>query len=98
MYSNDTGASPKTSKTKTDGAVETFVYSLGGATEQLLHLFHEMDIDSAEHLDWLCQMQEDYWDEVKDYLLRNGVKLFHWLVVKKGLRDRAAALKAHAAS
>lgn len=69
--------------------------SLGGPSDRLIQLFYEMEIDNAEHLDWLCTMQEDYWDDVKDYLLRNGVKLFHWLVVKKGLRDRAAALAAN---
>lgn len=83
---------------KSDDAVETFVRSLGGPSEQLIQLFYEMEIDNAERLDWLCKMQEDYWTDVKDYLLRNGVKLFHWLVVKKGLRDRAAALPANVES
>ena len=97
VYSNGTHGSPATSKLRaSDGVVEAFMRSLGGPSDRLIQLFYEMEIDNAEHLDWLCTMQEDYWEDVKDYLLRNGVKLFHWLVVKKGLRDRAAALAASA--
>ena len=72
--------------------MEAFIRSLAVPTEQFIQLFYEMEIDSAERVDWLCTQQEDYWADVKDYLLRNGVKLFHWLVIKKGLRDRAVAL------
>ena len=94
IFSSGSIGSPSTSKLKSGAAVEAFVHSLGGPKDQLLQLFYEMEIDSAEHLDQLCTMPEDYWEDVKNYLLGHGVKLFHWLVVKKGLRDRARALAA----
>ena len=92
VYSIGTVGSPSTPRVKSDEAVEIFLRGLGGPSDHLLQLFHEMEIDKAEHLDWLCQQQEDYWDDVKDYLLKKGVSLFHWLVVKKGLRERKAAM------
>ena len=94
VYSNTASRSPLAARTQSDGAIEAFVCSLGGPSEQLLELFYEMELDSAERLDWLCRQQEDYWNDVKEFMLRKGVKLFHWLVVKKGLRERAAALAA----
>lgn len=98
-YSNDAVASPTVTRRKSDPAVEEFIRSLRSCpTELLLQLFREMEIDSAEHLDWLCSMPEDFWDDVKDYLLRRGVSLFHWLVIKKGFRDHAAAIAALADS
>ncbi|GJE89484.1 hypothetical protein PsYK624_055850 [Phanerochaete sordida] len=95
VYSNTVPHSPLTTRTKMDGAIATFVRGLGGGpSDQLLEVFCDMEIDSAERLDWLCQQEGDYWEDVKDYMLQKGVKLFHWLVVKKGLRERAAALAA----
>jgi hypothetical protein len=92
VYSNGTDSSSSISRVKSDQTIEVFIRSLGGPTDHLLQLFREMEIDSAEHLNWICQQQEDYWDDVKDYLLKKGVSLFHWLVVKKGLRERKASL------
>lgn len=92
IYSNGTNGSPLVSRTKYDDAVEAFIGNLGGPTHQLLQLFHEMEIDNAEHLNWLCLQPEDFWDDVKDYMLRKGISLFHWLLVKKGLRERKAGL------
>ena len=75
-----------------DCPVDAFLRSLDSPCEELLPFFYEMEIDTAEHLDKLCGMPEDYWDEVKTYLQGHGVSLFRWLIVKKGLRDRAATL------
>lgn len=92
VYSNTVSRSPLTTRSKLDSTVERFVRSLGGPSDQLVEIFCDTEIDSEERLNWLCLQEEDYWNDVKDYMLRKGVKLFHWLVVKKGLRDRAAAL------
>ncbi|EKM61586.1 uncharacterized protein PHACADRAFT_248274 [Phanerochaete carnosa HHB-10118-sp] len=97
-YSNTVSYSPLTARAKSEDTVEAFVRSLGGPSEQLLEVFYDIELDSAERLDWLCRQQEDYWNDVKDYMLHKGVKLFHWLVVKKGLRERAATLAASAES
>ena len=79
-----------------DCAVDAFLRGLGSSCSDLLPIFYEMEIDTAEHLDQLCKMSEDYWDEVKNFLQRRGVSLFRWLIIKKGLRDRATALGAQA--
>ncbi|KAJ3558774.1 hypothetical protein NM688_g718 [Phlebia brevispora] len=74
-------------------AVATFLNGLERPCGHLLPFFQEMEIDSAENLNILCGMDEDMWEEVKSYLLKKGMSLLQWLIVKRGLRDRAAALR-----
>lgn len=77
---------------KLDSAVEEFLQGLLSPSGHLVQYFYEMEIDTEEHLDQLCRMDEGLWDEVKIYLLAKGVTLFRWLVIKKGMKERAARL------
>lgn len=85
-------ASPPLQPTRADCAVEAFLNDLESPSGHLLQYFYEMEIDTESNLDHVCRMDERMWEEVKTYLLGKGVSLFRWLVVKKGLKDRAASL------
>ncbi|KAJ3558773.1 hypothetical protein NM688_g719 [Phlebia brevispora] len=73
-------------------AVAIFLGGLMRPCTQLLPYFQQMGINSGENLDDICVM-DGGWDEVKSYLLERGVTLYQWLIVRRGLRERASQLR-----
>ena len=83
--------SPSLSSGLSHDPVEAFLFSLKRPCAHVAYILRGYGLVSAEDLDALCRMQE-YWSEVGQYLLRQGVTPFEWLMIQEGLKARAARL------
>ena len=73
-------------------SVLDFLDGLRRPCGHLLNAFQQMGIEEDQDIDTLCLMSNQHLDQVKGYLVENGMSQFLWVVIREGLKQRAERL------